>query len=96
MIWFGTLLVLILIARWQKVNASAIAAFGIALVAIGLVTVASACLLTEFLPRYAFPMWLLLLLSLYMLCGAAADLIVWRRYVGRRYQCGNSRRLPQL
>lgn len=36
---------------------------------------ASACLVTEFLPRYALPMWQLLLLSLYIFVGAAADLI---------------------
>jgi hypothetical protein len=79
MIWFGAFLVYLLIARWKKVNAGPIAAFGISLVAIGLVTIVSACLLTEFLPRYALPMWLLLLLSLYILCGSAANLIVLPR-----------------
>jgi hypothetical protein len=79
MIWFAAFVVFLLVARWKKVNVGAIAAFGISLVAIGLVTIASACLLTEFLPRYALPMWLLLLLSLYTLCGSAANLIILRR-----------------
>lgn len=74
-IWLGTLVVFIVIARRKKSDASAIAAFGIALVIIGLVMIASACLLTGFLPRYAMPMWLLLLLSLSIFIGAAADLV---------------------
>lgn len=104
MVWFGALLVFIVIARWKKVNAGAIAVFAIALVVIGLVMMVSACLLAESLPRYALPMWLLLLLSLYALCGAAADLIVlpYSRRPGaapglnRRHQCSNSRRFHQL
>jgi hypothetical protein len=36
--------------------------------------VATACLLTEFIPRYVLPMWQLLLLSLYIFVGGTADL----------------------
>ena len=75
-LWFGALLGLLMIARWRKADAGATAAFGIALLAIGLVMTASACLLTEFLPRYAMPMWLLLLLSFSIFIGTAADLLV--------------------
>jgi hypothetical protein len=89
MIWFGALLLFIVIARWKDANASATAAFGIALVAIGLVMIASACLLTEFLPRYALPMWLLLLLSLHIFIGAAADLVA----MGKEKSAGQ---LPRL
>jgi hypothetical protein len=74
-IWCGALLVFFMIARWRKAEAGAIAAFGIALLALGLVMTASACLLTEFLPRYAMPMWLLLLLSFSIFIGTAADLL---------------------
>lgn len=74
-IWFGALVLFIVIAQWKKVHAGAVAAFGTPLVLIGLVMTASACLLTGFLPRYAMPMWLLLLLSLYIFTGAAADLV---------------------
>jgi hypothetical protein len=74
-IWFGALVLFIVIAQWKEVHVGAVAAFGILLIMIGLVMTASACLLTGFLPRYAMPMWLLLLLSLYIFIGAATDLV---------------------
>ena len=89
MIWFGTLLVFAVIATWKKMNLGGIAAFGVALVAIGMVMTASACLLTEFLPRYALPMWLLLLLSLYTFLGTTADLLT----IGKEKSAGQ---LPRL
>jgi hypothetical protein len=76
-IWLGSLLVFVVITRGRKRNVMAIAAFGIAMVAIGLLMVASACLLTEFLPRYTLPMWQLLLLSLYIFAGSIGDF--WSR-----------------
>ena len=76
MIWFGSWLALAVVARWRKVEAGSTIAFGLVLVALGLLMTASACLLTEFIPRYALPMWLLLLLSFSILIGAAADLVV--------------------
>ncbi|HYJ04653.1 MAG TPA: hypothetical protein VEX43_05940 [Chthoniobacterales bacterium] len=79
LIWLGSLLLLIVIARRKKKNVGAIPALGIALIAIGLLMTLSACLVTEFLPRYALPMWQLLLLSLYIFVGAAADLMVNRK-----------------
>ena len=75
-IWFAVLLLLVGFARGKKVNAGAIPSFGITLVAIGVVMVAFACLLTEFLPRYALPMWLLLLLSFFILLGTGAELLL--------------------
>ncbi len=75
-IWSVSLLVLAVVARRRKINVAAISAYGIALVAVGLLIAATNSLLTEFLPRYVLPMWQLLLLSLYTLCGAAANLIV--------------------
>ena len=76
LIWCGSLSLFVVIARAKKVNAGAVCAFGIALIATGLLMTASACLLTEFLPRYALPMWQLLLLSLYIFIGASADLFL--------------------
>ena len=74
-IWLGGLLLLIFIRRRKKGNVMAIAAFGIALVVIGLLMVAAACLLSESLPRYTLPMWQLLLLSIYIFAGRLGDLI---------------------
>ena len=72
-IWFISLLVFVVMAR-RKANARAISAFGIALTAVGLLMIASTCLLGEFIPRYGLPMWQLLLLSLYIFVGRTADL----------------------
>ena len=72
-IWLSSLLVLIVIRRGKKGKVMAISAFGIAMVVIGLLMVASACLLTESLPRYTLPMWQLLLLSLYIFAGSIGD-----------------------
>ena len=74
-IWLGSFSLLIVVARRNKKNLGAIPSLGIALIAIGMLMTASGCLLTEFLPRYALPMWQLLLLSLYIFIAAAADLI---------------------
>jgi hypothetical protein len=77
--WLGSLLFLIVIARRKKKNVGTIPSLGIALIVIGLLMTASACLVTEALPRYALPMWQLLLLALYIFGGAAADLIITRK-----------------
>ena len=73
-IWFVSLLALVMVARWKTVNVTAIAAFGIALTVVGLLMVGSTCLLGEFIPRYGLPMWELLLLSLYLFVGKTAGL----------------------
>ena len=78
-IWFLSLLVLAVLARHQEVNVAALSAYGIALVAVGLLIAATNTLLVEFLPRYALPMWQLLLLSLYLLVGTTADLFATAR-----------------
>jgi hypothetical protein len=75
LIWFGALLALVVIARGKKVKVGPIVAFCVTMAALGLVALASACLLTEFLPRYALPMWLLLLLSFFVAIGSAAGLL---------------------
>jgi hypothetical protein len=74
-IWFVSLALFVVVARWRKVSVGPIIAFGIALTAVGLPMVATTCLLTEFLPRYVLPMWQLLLLSFCILAGGTADLL---------------------
>jgi hypothetical protein len=73
-IWFISLLVFVAAARRKKMSVGAISAFGIALTVVGLLMIASTCLLGEFIPRYGLPMWQLLLLSLYIFVGTTADL----------------------
>src|ERR1051325_11482928 len=51
-------------------------AFAVTLTLIGLVMVASTCLLGEFIPRYALPMWELLLLSFYLLIARIGDVLL--------------------
>src|SRR5438067_1116555 len=75
-IWFLSLLILLLIARKKKVNVRAIPSYGIALVAVGLLITATNSLLTEFLPRFVLPIWQLLLLSFLILAGSAADVLI--------------------
>ena len=72
-IWFISLLVFVVMAR-RKANVRAISSFGIALTVVGLLMMASTCLVGAFSARYALPMWQLLLLSLYIFAGGTADL----------------------
>jgi hypothetical protein len=76
MVWFGSWLALVMVGRRKKIKSGATAAFAIVLAFLGLMLTGSTCLLTEFLPRYALPMWLLLLLSFSILIGAAADIVI--------------------
>jgi hypothetical protein len=75
---FFSLLLLLVIARWKRVNVTAISAFGIALVAAGLLITATNSLLTEFLPRFVLPIWQLLVLSFSIFVGLTADLLAAR------------------
>ena len=75
MIWLISLLAFVAVAQRRKTNVEAISAFGIALTAVGLLMIASTCLLGEFIPRYGLPMWQLLLLSFYIITGRMADLL---------------------
>jgi hypothetical protein len=78
-VWLASLLALLVVARWRNASVAPMIAFGIALTAVGLPMVASACLLTDFLPRYGLPMWQLLLPSLFIFVGETADLCVMAR-----------------
>jgi hypothetical protein len=74
--WFVALSVFVLSARRKKQNQRTISAFGIALTAVGIAFVAATCLLDEFSPRFALPMWQLLLLSLCLFVGRTADFLL--------------------
>ena len=75
MFWLICLAILIATARRKRKDAGAICGFGFALIVVGLLMVASTCLIGEFISRYGLPMWQLLLLSLYVLVGRTADLL---------------------
>lgn len=108
-IWFVSLLVLAVLARRKEINVAAISAYGIALVAVGLLIAATNVLLSEFLPRYVLPMWQLLLLSLYLFVGTTADLVATtcfkrlgrpsfssKQSAGQRYRPDERSGLPKL
>lgn len=75
LVWLMILAVSVFVARWKKRNVTAITAFGITLTSVGLLMVASTCLLGEFGPRYGLPMWQLLLLSVFLFVGKTVDLL---------------------
>jgi hypothetical protein len=77
-LWFVSLLALLGIARWRTVNVTAIVAFGISLVAVGLLITVANSLLTEFLPRFVLSIWQLLFLSFSIFAGLTADLLAAR------------------
>ena len=79
LIWLVSLAGLIGVSFKRKLNVAAIAGFGIALVAVGALMVAITCLLGESLPRYALPMWQMLLLSFWLFVGQAGDRLVKRQ-----------------
>jgi hypothetical protein len=83
-LWFLSLLALLGIARWKKVNVTAIASFGIALVAVGLLITTANSLLTEFLFRFVLSIWQLLFLSVSIFAGLTADLLAARGSVSNR------------
>jgi hypothetical protein len=74
-IWVVALSIFVVTARRRKLNPGTISAFGIALPAIGITFVIATCVLDEFSPRFALPMWQLLLLSFYIFLGKTADLV---------------------
>jgi hypothetical protein len=73
LVWVVALSIFVLTARRRKLNPGTISALGIALPAIGITFVIATCVLDEFSPRFALPMWQLLLLSFYIFLGKTAD-----------------------
>ncbi|MEY2483164.1 MAG: hypothetical protein QOK24_1692 [Verrucomicrobiota bacterium] len=74
-VWVVALSIFVVTVRRRKLNPGTISAFGIALAAIGITFVIATCVLDEFSPRFALPMWQLLLLSFYIFLGKTADLV---------------------
>jgi hypothetical protein len=74
-IWLASLLGLIAVGRLKRVDIAPVLAFGIAVTGLGVLVVATNCFLGESLPRYALPMWQMLLLSSYLVIGTAVDLV---------------------
>jgi hypothetical protein len=75
-VWLVSLVVLTWIASRKRTSVGPLIAFTIALVATGLFMTISTCFLVEYVPRYGMPMWQLLLLSIWILVGTAADLVL--------------------
>jgi hypothetical protein len=78
LLWFFSLLALLGIARWKRVNVTGIVAFGIASVSVGLLITATNSLLTEFLPRFVLSIWQLFVLSFSIFAGLTAGLLTAR------------------
>ncbi len=72
-VWLAALIGAIVLSRMRrntKIN-SVVLGFSVALVIVGLLTVASTCLVGEFIPRYGLPMWQFLLLAIFSVVGSA-------------------------
>lgn len=77
-IWLVVFVVFVIQARRRRSDLTALAAFGIALTAVGLLICGAACVLHELEPRFALTLWQLLLLSLFLFLGKAVDLFASR------------------
>ena len=75
LIWFIALLAFRRASATEKERISGIPAFGVALTAVGLLIFASTSLLHDYEPRFALPMWQLLLLSFFIFLGGTANLL---------------------
>ena len=75
LLWLGSALVFLVVARRKLTSASAIAGLGIALTVAGLTIFAVTCVLHDYEPRFSLSMWQLLVLSFFLLVGATANLL---------------------
>ena len=71
-----TLGLLLAVAHRKNQVVAPVSSFAIALAGIGLLITAMNCLLTEFLPRFVAPLWLLLLLSFLILIGNTTEIVI--------------------
>jgi hypothetical protein len=74
-IWLVALSAFVIAGRRTRMNVRAITAFGVALTTVGLLICIAASVLHQLEPRFALSMWQMLLLSLYLFVGKAADLL---------------------
>jgi hypothetical protein len=76
-LWALSFLIFLIVTR-KKATDRRIGAFAVILTIIGLIMMGSTCFVGQFIPRYALPMWGLLLLSFYVLIARLGDLLVRR------------------
>ncbi|MDP9099629.1 MAG: hypothetical protein M3N48_11655, partial [Verrucomicrobiota bacterium] len=69
---------LLVIARWKRVDVTAISSLGIALIVVGLLITVANSLHTEFLARFVLSIWQLLVLSFSIFAGLTAELLAAR------------------
>jgi hypothetical protein len=77
-VWLLAFVAFVIEARRRRLNLTPLAAFGVALTAVGLLICGTACLLHELEPRFALTLWQLHLLSLFLFLGKLADLFASR------------------
>jgi hypothetical protein len=74
-IWLLAFAAFVLVARRRKIHVEAITGLGVALMAVGALICAAACVLHELEPRFALSMWQMLLLSMSLFLGKTANLL---------------------
>jgi hypothetical protein len=79
LLWLGSGLILLLVARRASAGTSEITGLGIAMTVVGLLIFAATCVLHDYEPRFSLSMWELLLLSFFLFVGATADLLTQER-----------------
>ncbi|MDQ6861349.1 MAG: hypothetical protein M3032_09370, partial [Verrucomicrobiota bacterium] len=82
-IWFAALLAFAFASQYMRRSRPEIVCYAVSLTLVGLLMVASSCLLGELLPRYTLPMWELLSISLLTVVGSGLELIGRRRRATR-------------
>jgi hypothetical protein len=76
LVWVIALASFVFVARRRGVNPGAITGFSFALTAAGILICVTACVLHEIEPRFALTMWQTLLLSISLLLGKTADMLI--------------------
>jgi hypothetical protein len=75
LLWLGSGLVFLVVARRQLTSASAIMGLAIGLTLLGFLIFAITCVLHDYEPRFSLSMWELLVFSFFLLAGATANLL---------------------
>ena len=75
LLWLGSGLAFLVVARRKLTSASAIMGLAIGLTFLGFLIFAVTCVLHDYEPRFSLSMWELLVLSFFLLAGATANLL---------------------
>lgn len=75
-VWLLTLAIFVVIAKRRRTDLGPVIALGVAVTTVGLLICVTACVLHELEPRFALSMWQMLLLSLFLFLGKAAELFL--------------------